>query len=316
VNQITDSESPERAYTFDDDGNMTQGYTPEGYVFDATYDAENRLIFLEYTDSGSILHRTEYTYGGDNLLYQIRKLEDGVETDLRRIIRAGFLPIQERDGNNNVVREYVWGIDMGGGIGGLLAIKESGADYYYLYDGKGNVTAITDASGTVVATYSYDPFGVLMEKTGTLDQPFRFSTKRYDEDTGLSYYGYRFYSASLGRWITRDPLGEAGGINLYGFVGNNAVNWIDPLGLFSPSDKGLEEFDDYTSTIKTCSDAVTAPTAADANVECIQCGNAINQYKWLTVSPWSSICMYTWCQNNPDIAGTDSFCTTFVKEKK
>jgi hypothetical protein len=99
-------------------------------------------------------------------------------------------------------------------------------------------------------------------------------------------------------------------------VGNNAVNWIDPLGLFSPSDKGLEEFDDYTSTIKTCSDAVTAPTAADANVECIQCGNAINQYKWLTVSPWSSICMYTWCQNNPDIAGTDSFCTTFVKEKK
>jgi RHS repeat-associated protein len=231
VNQITDSESPERAYTFDDDGNMTQGYTPEGYVFDATYDAENRLIFLEYTDSGSILHRTEYTYGGDNLLYQIRKLEDGVETDLRRIIRAGFLPIQERDGNNNVVREYVWGIDMGGGIGGLLAIKESGADYYYLYDGKGNVTAITDASGTVVATYSYDPFGVLMEKTGTLDQPFRFSTKRYDEDTGLSYYGYRFYSASLGRWITRDPLGEAGGINLYGFVGNNAINGIDPLGL-------------------------------------------------------------------------------------
>jgi RHS repeat-associated protein len=72
---------------------------------------------------------------------------------------------------------------------------------------------------------------VLMEKTGTFDQPFRFSTKRYDEDTGLSYYGYRFYSASLGRWITRDPLGEAGGINLYGFVGNNAISGIDPHGL-------------------------------------------------------------------------------------
>jgi RHS repeat-associated protein len=110
-------------------------------------------------------------------------------------------------------------------------MREGGADYYYLYDGKGNVTALTDSSGTVVATYSYDPFGVLMEKTGTLDQPFRFSTKRYDEDTGLSYYGFRFYSASLGRWITRDPLGEAGGINLYGFVGNNAINGIDPLGL-------------------------------------------------------------------------------------
>jgi RHS repeat-associated protein len=231
VNQIVNSTGPERVYTHDDDGGMTQGHTPEGYAFTATYDAEGRLTSIEYEDSGSVLHRTEYTYGGDSLLYQIRKLEDGVETSVRRIIRAGFLPIQERDGNNQVVREYVWGIDMGGGIGGLLAMREGGADYYYLYDGKGNVTALTDSSGTVVATYSYDPFGVLMEKTGTLDQPFRFSTKRYDEDTGLSYYGFRFYSASLGRWITRDPLGEAGGINLYGFVGNNAINGIDPLGL-------------------------------------------------------------------------------------
>jgi RHS repeat-associated protein len=131
-----------------------------------------------------------------------------------------------------VIREYVWGPSMGGGIGGLLAMREGGSDYYYyLYDGKGNVVALTDSSGTVVATYTYDPFGVLMEKTGSIDQPFRFSTKRYDEETGLSYYGYRFYSPSLGRWMTRDPLGEAGGINLYGFVGNNAINGIDPLGL-------------------------------------------------------------------------------------
>jgi RHS repeat-associated protein len=64
-----------------------------------------------------------------------------------------------------------------------------------------------------------------------IDQPIQFSTKRYDADTGLSYYGYRFYSPAIGKWITRDPIGETGGLNLYGFVNNNPMNFIDPMGL-------------------------------------------------------------------------------------
>jgi RHS repeat-associated protein len=69
-----------------------------------------------------------------------------------------------------------------------------------------------------------------VKKTGTLDQPYQFSTKAYDRGTGLSYYGYRFYSPSMGRWTSRDPLGEKGGLNLYEFVGNDPVNRIDLLG--------------------------------------------------------------------------------------
>ena len=65
---------------------------------------------------------------------------------------------------------------------------------------------------------------------GTLDQDFRFSTKRYDEGSGLSYYGYRFYSPLLGRWLTRDPIGELGGANLYAFVNNDPVNRVDTVG--------------------------------------------------------------------------------------
>jgi RHS repeat-associated protein len=89
---------------------------------------------------------------------------------------------------------------------------------------------VLDASQNVVASYSYDEFGV---QTGnyTLDQPYRFSTKRYYDGVGLSYYGYRFYSASLGRWLTRDPIGIAGGLNLYGFVGNGPMNGVDAWGL-------------------------------------------------------------------------------------
>jgi RHS repeat-associated protein len=80
-----------------------------------------------------------------------------------------------------------------------------------------------------------------MNKTGTIDQPFMFSTKQYDTETGLQYFGYRFYNPSVGRWITRDPLGElggaakapaffAGGLNLYQYVANDPINAIDPSG--------------------------------------------------------------------------------------
>ncbi len=215
---------------------MTTGFTPEGYTLTMTYDGENRLTSAQYTDSGSIIHRTEYFYNGDSMLAQVKKFEDGVLASDTRFVRAGFLPVQERDGSNQVTREYTWGLDMGGGIGGLLNFKQGVADYSYLYDGKGDVSALIDNSQNVVATYTYDPFGVLMKKTGTINQSYMFSTKEYDPDTGLSYYGYRFYNPSIGKWITRDPIEEAGGLNLYGFVYNNPVNWVDLLGLYGTTD--------------------------------------------------------------------------------
>jgi len=133
--------------------------------------------------------------------------------------------------NNGVIREYVWGLNIGGGIGGLLNLKQGEQNYSYLYDGKGNVTALLNNSQGVVATYTYDTFGNLMAKTGSINQPIGMSTKSYDEKTGLSYYGYRFYSSSLGRWITRDPIYESGGRSLYEYVRNNPINWIDLFGL-------------------------------------------------------------------------------------
>lgn len=233
VNQLLSSTNPIKAFTYDDDGNMTQGYTPEGYVFTAAYDAENRLKSIEYTDSGAVVHKTEYLYSGDDFLAEKKEYEDAALVDTTRFVRSGFLPVQERDASNSVIREYTWGRNMGGGIGGLINLNQAGQDYSYLYDGKGNVSALIDNLQAVTATYTYDTFGKLMSQTGTLDQPFQFSTKQYDENLGLSYYGYRHYSSSLGRWITRDPLGEGGGINLYGFVNNNTISYIDYLGLDS-----------------------------------------------------------------------------------
>jgi len=227
VNQLLSTTSPAQAFGYDDDGNMTAGYTPDGYPFTATYDGENRLSSIDYTDGESVPHHTDFYYCADG--FMAKQVVDDVET---RFVRDGLLTLQERDGNNSITRSYVWDRQAPGGIGGLLELGQGGQRYSYLFDGKGNVRSLLDENQGVAATFSYDEFGNLMVKGGTLDQPFQFSTKRYNEKTGLSYYGYRFYSPVLGRWINRDPLGFGGGdLNLYGFVKNDPVSWIDPLGL-------------------------------------------------------------------------------------
>jgi len=137
------------------------------------------------------------------------------------------------------VRQYVWGLDLSpslqgaGGVGGLLAAVHGSAVYYPCFDANGNITQYVDSSsGTEVARYDYDAFGREFHSSVTMadDFVFRFSTKYTDNETGLVYYGYRFYNAELGRWINRDPIGEEGGLNLYGFVGNRTINRVDYLG--------------------------------------------------------------------------------------
>jgi RHS repeat-associated protein len=92
---------------------------------------------------------------------------------------------------------------------------------------------MADTSGNVVARYLYDPYGNLLGKWGALADAnrYRFSSKEIHPNSGLYYYGFRFYEPNLQRWLNRDPIGEAGGINLYQFNRNNPVSFIDPWGL-------------------------------------------------------------------------------------
>jgi len=88
------------------------------------------------------------------------------------------------------------------------------------------------ADGSPSAQYEYGPFGEVIRATGPMAKanPFRCSTKCQGDETDLLYYGYRYYNASTGRWLSRDPIEERGGKNLYGFVLNAPVNALDPLG--------------------------------------------------------------------------------------
>ncbi len=156
--------------------------------------------------------------------------------------------VQERDGSNNPLVSYTRGDDLSGsmggagGIGGLLA-RSSGyssgnwtshADYYS--DANGNITALLDASQSLVADYRYDPFGNLISKSGTLADAnvYRFSSKEVQTNSGMYYYGRRFYDPNLQRWINRDPIEEQGGINLFSFSANDPVTHFDPFGMDPP----------------------------------------------------------------------------------
>jgi len=103
------------------------------------------------------------------------------------------------------------------------------------YDGNGNVMALVDASnGSVCTRYEYGPFAEPIRVSGPMGKlnPVRFSSKYTDNESSFLYYGYRYYDPNTGRWLSRDPIGEEGGRNLYAFVYNDPVNRIDMFGLW------------------------------------------------------------------------------------
>jgi RHS repeat-associated protein len=152
------------------------------------------------------------------------------------------------DGNDTVSTTMYWGIDLSGseqgagGVGGLLAVSrplpldtglgEGDGSFLPSFDGNGNITAYTDSTDAVVYSCFYTPFGKVIDETGTKPCPYGFSTKPLDPETGLVYYIFRDYSPELGRWISRDPIEEEGGWNLYLLSQNNALSRWEYLGKY------------------------------------------------------------------------------------
>jgi RHS repeat-associated protein len=109
----------------------------------------------------------------------------------------------------------------------------SGAYYYYLNDRLGTPVLMVDATNTAVWEANVSPFGkATVNPNSTKENNFRFAGQYYDNETGLHYNYHRYYDPRTGRYLTPDPIGLAGGINLYAYVQNNPINAIDPFGLF------------------------------------------------------------------------------------
>ncbi len=233
------------SFSYDEDGNLTGDS-----LWSYTYDAENRIIGKESqpTVPQAAWRKLEYTLDHQGRRVQV-KIYDGstgswVLASDRKYVYAGWELLAELDaGNNGVTRSFVWGLDLSGsragagGVGGLLAFTQHSTPQpsteFFAYDGNGNVTAlINSADGTETGRYDYDPFGQTLRATGPLARlnPFRFSTKWHEDETGNVHYEYRDYQPPLGRWLSRDPIDEYGGVNLYSFVGDDPANVVDPLG--------------------------------------------------------------------------------------
>ena len=119
---------------------------------------------------------------------------------------------------------------QGLGIDEPLVMYRGGLSYYYNADGLGSITSLTDASGQIAATYTYDSFGKLTASTGTVTNPFRYTGRELDSSTGLYYYRARYYDAAVGRFVSNDPIRFRTGTNFYMYVLNNPVLLVDPLG--------------------------------------------------------------------------------------
>ena len=242
-----------KEYLKEDDEDFT--YYDDGMLkYDGSwthvYDAENRLMWHRTTlvagdEPDPIVGMSfRYDYLGRRVLKMVYHWNGSswVWQSNRKYVYDGFNLIAETDWSGNIKRTYVWGLDESGslqgagGVGGLLMIRDEATakEYFVMNDGKGNVNGILNAeTGSLVAAYEYGPFGEPLRASGTFadDNNFRFSTKFTDPESGLVYFGLRHYNPSMGRFISRDPIGEAGGLNLYGFVGNDPVNRWDYLGL-------------------------------------------------------------------------------------
>ncbi len=262
--------SPE-AYTYDLDGNLLSDgrwvynwdgenrlttMTLSGLTPGSAPAAGSVAAKILAVDSGAVV-RVEFTY--DHQSRRIAKKtftwnssSDSLILNSENLyLYDGWNCIAEINGGNGLLRRgYLWGLDVSGsmqgagGVGGQIAqtihdaLGQAIATYFPVYDGNGNVMALVGATaGDTVANYEYDTFGGVTRQTGAVASAnsYRFSTKPQDTETGHLYYGYRFYNPQTGRWINRDPIEEQGGLNLYGFVGNDGMNGWDLLGMVAPS---------------------------------------------------------------------------------
>ncbi len=152
-----------------------------------------------------------------------RRIEKNVSGTITRYIYDGEDIIQEYDGNNALLTTYT----HGPGIDEPILVEKNGQKYYYIQDGLGSITALVDQNGNIAQTYRYDSFGNIINSSGTITQPFTYTGREYDSETGLYYYRARYMDPKAGGFLQEDPIWDT---NAYAYCYNNPLNLVDPNG--------------------------------------------------------------------------------------
>ena len=210
--------SETRIYSYDSNGNLLSTTVNGQGTAENTYDSRNQLVM---SSSGGVVTKNRYNGEG----YRVSKETGG---QLEHYLYDGSRVILELDTNGNTQGRNIYGIN--------LVLREADNQMlYYMYNGHADVTALISNYGQVVGIYDYDPFGNIIEHTGT-DSPYTYAGYRYDTETELYYLNARMYDPKIARFLQEDTyrgdLKDPLSLNLYVYCENNPLIYFDPTGHF------------------------------------------------------------------------------------
>jgi len=256
------NDGSETDYYYDSLGNRTSVVNGGTTIYDSNclnqYTSVGGLKYL-YDKNGNLVDindgEYEYVYGCENRLIEAKKNSQTVATysydfNGRRISKTvygspnvttkycydGEQIIAEYNGST-LLRKFIYGPGIDEPICMIVVAGESETVYYYHFDGLGSVAALSDVNSVILERYSYDVFGE-PNRVSEVHNPYMFTGRRYDTETGQYYYRARYYKLDIGRFLQVDPIGYKDGLNLYTYVNNNPIISVDPYGLKKKRDPG------------------------------------------------------------------------------
>jgi RHS repeat-associated protein len=197
ANGNTLSDPSGKSYSWDFENRLTQAVNPVVGTTTFKYDPFGRRIYKSSPTFAGI-----FLYDNDNLIETVNP-------------------------SGTMLARYSQGINIDEHLSEFRSSEAS----YYEQDGLESVSSLSVAAGTLANTYNYDSFGNLIASTGTLTNPFQYTGRDYDTETGLRYYRARYYDPAQGRFLSEDPARFSGGFDFYGYVKNDPVDFMDPTGL-------------------------------------------------------------------------------------
>lgn len=247
LTSVTQGTISSETYSFDPVGNRLSSLSVPSYAYDSSNEITAAGSSSSYThdNNGNILTKidgtetTTYTWDFENRLTSVHPPNQTTVTFKydplgRRIQKGGSVYvydganlIEEADAAGNLAARYVFGP----GIDEPLAANRGATWEFYQADGLGSITSLSTSTGIVSDSFVYDSFGNVSASTGLFSQPFRFTGREWDAETGLYYYRARFYDSQNGRFISEDPIRFAGSSDFYAYTQNRPINATDPSGL-------------------------------------------------------------------------------------
>jgi RHS repeat-associated protein len=247
--------NPLETYNYDPVGNRTDSNQNGSSVFNAANELNEDANFIyQYDNNGNMTHKTAkvggavttYEYDAENKLVRVvspsntanykydglgRRVEKDViagSTTVSRYVYDNEDILLELNGSNAIVARYT----HGPGIDEPVIMEKNGQSFFYHADGLGSITELTNPLGTVVQRYTYSSFGKIESQLDpNFVQPYRYTSRELDTETGSYYYRARYYEPDVGRFNSQDPKGFGGGINFYSYGDGNPVGRVDPFGL-------------------------------------------------------------------------------------